>query len=69
LREKQKVVVGRLFTAYSGNPALLPKDWATTCGAAGDAVTRGIVRDYVAGMTDGFAMQEYDRIFHSSIVP
>ena len=68
-RERQKVVVGRLFTAYSGDPALLPKDWAAKCGAAGDTATRGTVRDYIAGMTDGFAMQEYGRIFHSTIAP
>jgi dGTP triphosphohydrolase len=30
-------------------------------------VTGGVVRDYIAGMTDRFAMLEYGRIFHTDI--
>jgi dGTP triphosphohydrolase len=30
-------------------------------------VTGGVVRDYIAGMTDSFAMLEYNRVFHTSI--
>ena len=36
-------------------------------GAPGDPVTGGVVRDYIAGMTDRFALSEYDRIFHKEI--
>jgi len=64
---KAKQVVNDLFKALSGDPALLPADWAASCRAASDAVTAGIVRDYIAGMTDSFALQEHQRIFHSDI--
>ena len=64
---KAKEVVGDLFQALSGDPGLLPADWTANCGAAGDAVTAGIVRDYIAGMTDSFALQEYQRIFHRDV--
>jgi len=64
---KAKQVVGDLFQALSRNPGLLPADWTANCGSAGDAVTAGIVRDYIAGMTDSFALQEHRRIFHSEI--
>jgi len=64
---KAKLVVNDLFQALSRDPALLPADWAASCGAAGDAVTAGIVRDYIAGMTDSFALQEHRRILHSQI--
>jgi len=64
---KAKQVVDDLFKALSGDPALLPADWAASCRAASDAVTAGIVRDYIAGMTDSFALQEHQRIFHSDI--
>ncbi len=66
-REKQKQIVHSLFGAYAGDPGLLPRDWAAACGASRDAVTCGIVRDYIAGMTDSFALKEYVRIFHSEI--
>ena len=34
---------------------------------AGDAATGGVVRDYIAGMTDSYALAEYARVFHTEI--
>jgi dGTPase len=62
-----KDVVTELFAAFSADPALLPEDWAARCGTPGDAATGGVVRDYIAGMTDRFALSEYGRIFHKEI--
>jgi dGTPase len=64
---KAKKVVGELFAALAGDPTLLPRDWAANCGGAGDGATAGVVRDYIAGMTDRFALLEYKRIFHTEI--
>jgi dGTPase len=64
---RAKELIGALFAALAGNPALLPADWAAECGEPGDAVTQGVVRDYIAGMTDGYAIQEYGRIFHKDV--
>jgi dGTPase len=65
---KAKEVVRTLFAALSAEPALLPPDWAEACGAPGDAVTAGVVRDYIAGMTDRFALDEHARVTHTEIV-
>jgi dGTPase len=62
-----KDVVGALFEALLGDPRLLPPDWATMCAGPGDALTGGVVRDYIAGMTDSFALAEYQRIFHKDM--
>lgn len=67
IREKAKALIAELCAALAGNPALLPPDWAALCGAPGDATTLGVVRDYIAGMTDGYAIQEYGRIFHKDV--
>ena len=67
--ERAKTVVSELFKALSGDPSLLPDDWASTCGTANDASTQGVVRDYIAGMTDRFALSEYRRIFHRDVAP
>jgi dGTPase len=62
-----KDVVTELFAAFSADLSLLPEDWAARCGASGDPTTGGVVRDYIAGMTDRFALSEYGRIFHKEI--
>jgi dGTPase len=54
-----------LFDAFLAEPNLLPKDWTEQCGAAGERQTARAVCDYIAGMTDRFALQEYRRLFHA----
>jgi dGTPase len=60
--EEAKNVVTGLFGALAANPALLPSDWLAQCGPGGDSSTRRVVRDYIAGMTDNYALAEYHRI-------
>ncbi len=62
----QKALVA-LFEAFAADPRLLPKDWQAACGAPSDGVTARTVCDYIAGMTDRYALQEYKRIFHVEI--
>jgi dGTPase len=62
-----KAVVAELFEALSADPAKLPPDWAGACGAPRDAATGGVVRDYIAGMTDGYALREYSRVLGKDI--
>ena len=60
-------VVTDLYEAFLANPALLPPDWAANCGMGGDAATGQVARDYIAGMTDNYALEEYARVFHNQI--
>ena len=62
------MVVEELFAALPPIPSLLAAGLGGGLRAAGDAGTAGVVRDYIAGMTDRFALQEYRRIFHKEIV-
>ena len=65
MRERARVtqVVNTLFPLFLSQPALLPGEWRADIEAARDetALAR-IVADYVAGMTDRFAIQEYERL-------
>jgi dGTPase len=65
--EAAKRVVSDLFELLANDPLLLPATWNAACGAPGDAQTAGVVRDYIAGMTDRFALQEHSRLFHMEI--
>ncbi|MBI2845634.1 MAG: deoxyguanosinetriphosphate triphosphohydrolase [Chloroflexi bacterium] len=57
--EADRIVRG-LFLAYMADPGLMPGDWEAT-GKRGQDLAR-IVCDYIAGMTDRFAEQEWERI-------
>jgi dGTPase len=66
-RERAAAVVTDLYEAFMTDPGLLPPDWAGLCGQAGDPATGGVARDYIAGMTDNYALKEYERVFHNRI--
>ncbi len=62
--EGAQKMLTQLFQAFMADPSLLPNDWSAQCGDPGESRTARAVCDYVAGMTDRFALQEYRRIFH-----
>ena len=56
-------VVQTLFPLFMKHTDLLPKQWRKDVAAATDEVTLArIVADYIAGMTDRFALQEHKRL-------
>jgi dGTPase len=63
---KAERIITNLFTAYQYEPAILPQhvqNWIEP---------RGLERticDYIAGMTDRFALQEHNRLFDPSTLP
>jgi dGTPase len=63
MNRAQAVVTG-LFEAFSADPKLLPEEWALLCGPG---LTGGVVRDYIAGMTDTYALAEYERVFQTKM--
>jgi dGTPase len=62
VREKADAVVRRLFQAYCDDPTAMPADWAAKTGEGEGARARAVA-DYIAGMTDRFAVGEYRRLF------
>jgi dGTPase len=63
---KAERIITNLFTAYQIEPAILPQH------VQGFIETRGLERticDYIAGMTDRFALQEHNKLFDPSTLP
>lgn len=60
---KAKRVVAELFDLFLNEPMVLPPEWAVLCGPGKSLQTGRIVCDYIAGMTDRFAIQEHRRLF------
>ena len=56
-------MINDLFPLFLTEPALLPPQWqADVAQAADETELARIVADYVAGMTDRFALQEHQRL-------
>ncbi|MBU9698550.1 deoxyguanosinetriphosphate triphosphohydrolase [Rhodobacteraceae bacterium HSP-20] len=63
-RARVTAMVNDLFPLFLSRPEHLPAEWRADVEAAQDQVTLArIVADYVAGMTDRFAIQEHNRLF------
>jgi dGTPase len=70
MTSKARRVVRELFEAFFANPRLMPVEhaasgraWEAARGAAGRARA---VADYIAGMTDRYAILEHRRLFDPS---
>ena len=65
MRERARVtrVIEDLFPLYLRRPELLPPEWRADVAAAGSETELArLVLDYVAGMTDRFALREHARL-------
>ncbi|MBE0552598.1 MAG: deoxyguanosinetriphosphate triphosphohydrolase [Rhodobacteraceae bacterium] len=63
MRAEVTAVINGLFPLYLARPDLLPAEWRDDVArAASETELARIVADYVAGMTDRFALQEGQRL-------
>ena len=64
MRAEVSDVVRELFPLFLNNPNLLPKHWARQIEEAGQDQTKiaRMVADYIAGMTDRYALGEHNRL-------
>jgi dGTPase len=60
VRDTADAIVRRLFEVYLTDPSAMPRTWAAK---AGQGERARAVADYIAGMTDRFAIHEHARIF------
>ncbi len=60
---KAQRLVRELFEVFLAAPQCLPDRWRRQAEEPGDRRTAETVRDYIAGMTDRYALDEHDRLF------
>jgi dGTPase len=63
MASKARRVVHELFRLLLEEPECLPTEWRQQAQDAGRPETARIVADYIAGMTDRFALDEHHRLF------
>ncbi len=59
---KARLVTEALFTLLHGDTSLLPGQWRALAGARPDGRAARVVADYIAGMTDRYALEEHRRL-------
>ena len=58
-------MIDDLFDALLAEPQLLPHEWSAW-RRPGRPATARVVADYLAGMTDRFALDEHHRLFDTA---
>ena len=59
---KSKRAVQMMFSLLHGGPQMLPPGWRARAGDAGSPRCALVVCDYIAGMTDRYALEEHRRL-------
>jgi dGTPase len=59
---KVQAVLNELFASYMTDVTRMPPQFATVAKSQGDSGRARVVADYIAGMTDRFALAEHERI-------
>ncbi|HQT47879.1 MAG TPA: deoxyguanosinetriphosphate triphosphohydrolase [Acidocella sp.] len=67
MTHKARRVTRELGTLLLERPDLLPDDWRDRAGRPETEQAASVVRDYVAGMTDRYALDEYRRLTDPSV--
>lgn len=67
MRMKVSRIIRDLYTAFIDKPEVLPDNWQERLRESGDPEDpchrHRVVMDYIAGMTDRYAIKEHERIF------
>ena len=66
MQKKAEKVLTDLFDAYMSEPTMLPDQFQELVAEKGKERT---ICDYLAGMTDRFAVEEYQKLFNPSLLP
>jgi dGTPase len=65
MSSKAHRVVHDLFGLYLADPQCLPREWGELAIGPDEPRTARVVADYLAGMTDRFALDEHHRLFEA----
>jgi dGTPase len=69
MRAQVTDVINSLFPMFMSDPSLLPKQWRKDVEEIrSDTELARLVADYIAGMTDRFALQEHARLTGTEVI-
>jgi dGTPase len=65
VRRQADEIVRNLFRGFMADPVALPEEWRADLPREEPRLARRVA-DYIAGMTDGFAVLEHRRLFDTA---
>ncbi len=66
MRRKAARIVEEMFNLFMDDPYLLPPEWNAGEDAS-DAARARLIADYIAGMTDRYALQEHEKLMDPTL--
>jgi dGTPase len=67
MRSQARRILADMFQLFQAEPENLPPEWHARQTGRDDAGRARVVCDYIAGMTDRFAIGEHRRLFHLEV--
>lgn len=62
MTDQAREMVQALFAQYMDNPSQMPQEFSSRAAKGDTAAKARVVADYIAGMTDRYAIAEYERL-------
>jgi dGTPase len=66
-RSQARRILAELFALFDAEPECLPTEWFERVQDSDDAGRARVVCDYIAGMTDRFAIEEHRKLFNLDV--
>ena len=66
-RSQARRILAEMFQLFMAEPDVLPTEWFARAEGRDEAGRARVVCDYIAGMTDRFAIEEHRRLFHMDV--
>jgi len=66
-RSQARRILAEMFQLFMAEPDVLPTEWYARAQNRDEAGRARVVCDYIAGMTDRFAIEEHRRLFHLDV--
>ena len=68
MTSKARRVIKEVFSLLFDNPEYLPHEWRERAVASEDSIKARIIADYIAGMTDRYALNMHRKYFDSDVL-
>jgi dGTPase len=67
-RSQARRMLAEMFQLFLAEPDVLPSEWYARSQGRDEAGRARLVCDYIAGMTDRFAIEEHRKLFHLELL-